>query len=203
MRWGRQRVREQFRFGATTTSGAAPAGEPIKVMVEAPVDSQVLPFPNIPETARIYQEYINAKGGINGRPLEVIPCDDRADAGEAANCARKAVSEKVIANVGSFTLDVSQGIPIYEENDISWFGACCPVQAQEYNSPISFPLGYTNAFPTAGAIRMVDDGCKSLAFVIGDDPSSEIAVARVRERAEIDRQGGRRVQHGEGEPHPR
>lgn len=159
--------------GTEAGGGAAPGGEPIKVMVEAPVDSQILPYPNIPETARLYQEFINAKGGIQGRPLEVIVCDDRADAGEAANCARKAVSEKVVANVGGFTLDVGQAIPIYEENSIAWFGECCPLRAQEFESKISFPLGFVNAVVPAGAIRMVEDGCKSIVGVFGDDTANE------------------------------
>ncbi|MCU1502984.1 MAG: Lipoprotein, partial [Ilumatobacteraceae bacterium] len=106
-------------------STAKATGTPIKVMTEAPVDSQIAPYPNIPAAAKVYAQWINDHGGINGRPLEVVVCDDRADAAEAANCARKAVEEKVVANVGSFTVDVSRGIPILEENKIAWFGACC------------------------------------------------------------------------------
>ena len=99
-------------------------------------------------------------------------CDDRADAGEAANCARKAVSEKVVANVGGFTLDVGQAIPIYEENDIAWFGECCPLRDQEFKSKISFPLGFVNAFNPAAAIKMTEDGCKSIVGVFGDDTAN-------------------------------
>jgi ABC-type branched-subunit amino acid transport system substrate-binding protein len=155
------------------TTAAKPTGAPIKVMVEAPVDSQVLPYPNIPETARLFKEHINAKGGIKGRPLEVVVCDDQADAGKAAACARTAVEEKVVANVGGFTLDVGQGIPIYEENKIAWFGECCPIRSQEFTSPISFPMGFVNAFPTAAAIKMTDDKCQSIVGVFGDDTASE------------------------------
>ena len=108
-----------------------PTGAPIKVMVEAPVDSQIAPYPNIPAAAKVYAQYINDKGGIKGRPLVVVVCDDQADAAKAADCARKAVEQKVVANVGSFTIDVSRGIPILEENKIAWFGACCPIVAQE------------------------------------------------------------------------
>jgi len=158
---------------ANDAEGDTPSGDPIKVMVEAPVDSQVLPFPNIPETARLYAAFINDKGGIKGRPLEIVVCDDRADAGEAANCAREAVSENVVANVGGFTLDVGQAIPIYEENNIAWFGECCPIRDQEFNSKVSFPMGFVNAFPTAAAIRMVDDGCETIVGVFGDDTASD------------------------------
>ncbi|MGH9135404.1 MAG: hypothetical protein ACRDZZ_15800, partial [Ilumatobacteraceae bacterium] len=74
--------------GAPDDSGGEATGEPIKVMTEAPVDSQVAPYPNIQGAAEIYEQWINDRGGIAGRPLDVIFCDDRADAAEAANCAR-------------------------------------------------------------------------------------------------------------------
>lgn len=160
--------------GGSAGGAAQPTGEPIKVMTEAPVDSQAAPYPNIPEAAKVYAQYINDKGGIKGRPLEVIVCDDRADAAEAANCARRAVEENVVANVGSFTIDVSRGMPILEENSIAWFGACCPVVAQEYTSPISFPMGFVGAFPTAAAIKMIDDGCESVVEVYGDAPVADV-----------------------------
>lgn len=150
-------------------SGDAPSGDPILVMVETPIDSEVLPFPNIPETARLYTEWINAQGGIKGRPLELLVCDDKADAGLAAACARTAVEEKVVANVGGFTLAIGQGIEIMEENDLAWFGECCPVADQEFRSPNSFPLGFVNAFPAAAPVRMVADGCTDIVGIFGDD----------------------------------
>lgn len=162
---------------ATQAIGAVkkkPTGAPIKVMVEAPVDSQIAPYPNIPAAAKVYAQYINDKGGIKGRPLVVVVCDDQADAAKAADCARKAVEQKVVANVGSFTIDVSRGIPILEENKIAWFGACCPIVAQENTSKVSFPMGFVAGFPTAAAIKMIDDGCKNVVEVYGDNPVSEI-----------------------------
>ncbi len=150
-----------------------PTGAPIKVMTEAPVDSQIAPYPNIPAAAKIYAQWINDRGGIKGRPLQVIVCDDRADAAEAANCARKAVEQKVIANVGSFTIDASRAIPILEQNKIAWFGACCPIVAQENTSKVSFPMGFVAGFPTAAARKMVEDGCKSVVEVYGDAPVAD------------------------------
>ena len=161
------------KAGAAAT-GAKPTGTPIKVMTEAPIDTSFTPYPNIRDAAKYYAQWINEKGGIKGHPLEVIFCDDKNDANEAGNCARKAVEAKVVANVGSFTIDVSRGIPIYEENKIAWFGVCCPIVSQENTSKISFPLGFVNGFPTAAAIKMVDDGCKSIATTYGDYPVADV-----------------------------
>ena len=143
-------------------------------MTEAPVDSQVAPYPNIQGAAEIYEQWINDRGGIAGRPLEVIFCDDRADAAEAANCARTAAEEGVVANVGSFTVDASRAIPILEESQIAWFGACCPIVAQENTSKISFPMGCVACFTPAAAIQMVNDGCENLVQVYGDLPVADV-----------------------------
>ncbi len=158
-------------------SSTKPSGDPIKVMTEAPVDSQVAPYPNIPAAAKVFEAWINDRGGIAGRPLQVVVCDDRADAAEAANCARKAVDEKVVANVGSFTVDASRAIPILEEAKIPWFGACCPIVSQENTSKISFPMGCVACFNPAAAIQMIDDGCKSVVQVYGDLPAADIFSA--------------------------
>lgn len=162
--------------GAATTAaaGAKPTGAPIKVMTEAPVDSQVAPYPNIKAAAEIYTKWVNDHGGIAGRPLELTFCDDRADASEAANCARKAVDQGVIANVGSFTIDMSRAIPIMEEGKVAWFGACCPIVAQENTSAISFPMGCVACFNPAAAIKMVQDGCKNIVQVYGDLPVADV-----------------------------
>jgi ABC-type branched-subunit amino acid transport system substrate-binding protein len=161
---------------ATEGEAAAPTGEPIRVMTEAPVDSQVAPYPNIPEAALIYAQWINDRGGIQGRPLEIDVCDDQADAAKAADCARQAVENGDVANVGSFTVDASRAIPILEENNIAWFGACCPIQANEFTSRISFPMGFVSAFPTAAAIKMIDDGCENVVQIYGDLPASQVFV---------------------------
>jgi hypothetical protein len=141
-------------------------------MTEAPVDSPIVSYPNIPGAARIYAKWINAHGGIAGHPLQVITCDDRADAAEAASCARKAAAAGVVANVGSFTLDASRAIPILEKAKIAWFGVCCTLVAQETSSKISFPMGCLLCFPPAAAIKMVEDGCKNIVEVYGKLPST-------------------------------
>ena len=125
----------------TTEEVVQPTGEPLKVMVLTPINSPISSYPNIAKAAEIYQQWVNDRGGIAGRPLEVTICDDKADPNESAACGRKAVANKDIAIVGSFTLDVSSLMPILEANSIPWFGACCPVSATEFSSPMSFVMG--------------------------------------------------------------
>ena len=176
--------------GATTTAAAsggagstvAPTGktgDPIKVMTETAIDTNLTPYENIRDASKYYAQWVNEKGGLidgNGtmHKLEVTFCDDKYDANEAANCARTAIDNKLIANIGGFTIDASRAIPLYEEAKVAWFGVCCPIVDQENKSPISFPLGFVGGFPTAAALKMNADGCKHVADANGDLPVAEV-----------------------------
>ena len=167
-------------------SAAAASGDPIKVMVSAPVDTQLPPYPNIPGAAEVYEQYINANGGVAGRPLDVITCDNKGEPNEGANCARQAVEEQVVAVVGSFTFDASRIIPVLEEANIAWFGACCPLVAQEFTSSISFVLG--SLLPGMGAgigWKMAQDGCENPVNVVIDIPAGDVAYPALLNAYEV------------------
>ena len=165
----------------TVGTGDVPAdGEPIKVMTVAPINSQTPPYPNIHEAARIYGEWLNDRGGINGRPLEVVLCDGRGDPNEDANCGRQAAEEGIVALVGSFSFDFSQLIPILEEENIALFGSCCPIAEIELTSPVSFVTGSNFAIGAGAVQKMVDDGCQAPAIVIIDVPIADFAESVVR-----------------------
>jgi len=165
--------------GSATTEaegGGEASGEPIKVMVTAPVDTQLPPYPNIPGAAEVYEQWINANGGVAGRPLDVVTCDNKGEPNEGANCARQAVEEGVVAVVGSFTFDASRIIPVLEEANIAWFGGCCPLVAQEFTSEISYVLG--SLLPGMGAglgWKMGQDGCENPVVVNIDIPAGDVA----------------------------
>jgi ABC-type branched-subunit amino acid transport system substrate-binding protein len=172
--------------GGATTGGAAASGDPIKVMVSAPVDTQLPPYPNIPGAADVYEQWVNANGGVAGRPLEIITCDNKGDPNEGANCARQAVEEQVVAVVGSFTFDASRIIPILEEANIAWFGACCPLVAQEFTSSISYVLG--SLLPGMGAglgWKMAQDGCENPVNVVIDIPAGDVAYPALLNSYEV------------------
>jgi len=89
------------------------AGPPIKVMaMEAyTIPSSGLVDPHFP-AALARAKAINAAGGIKGRPVTVIRCDTKSDPNQAAACARKAVSEKVVAVIGPNTINATAAFPI-------------------------------------------------------------------------------------------
>src|SRR4051794_24727139 len=86
--------------GAEATSTSTPAAgpkltkAPIKTMTIAAVNWNGPAYPNILATAKLYAQYINDRGGIQGHPLQVITCDEQGDPNQLAACGRRAVSEK-------------------------------------------------------------------------------------------------------------
>ena len=139
-------------------------------------------YQNIANTAEAYAEYINARGGIGGRPLEVIVCDEMFDPAVAATCAREAVENDVVSIVGSFTFFAESIVPVVAESDITWFGPCCPITPSELTSPHSFPIGNQPMYAVGAVKRAIEDGCNSINAVIIDGaqifiPPMENAIA--------------------------
>ena len=154
--------------GTTAETVAEVSGDPIKVMSIAPVDTDKSSYEYIFDGAKIYEEYINDRGGIGGRPLEVITCDSKGDPNEAAACAREAVDEGVVAVLGHFEFDMSVAVPILEDAGIPMLGGCCPVNPAEFKSPVNFIFGSTNAMQHAATYIMKEDECENPAFVYLD-----------------------------------
>jgi len=143
-------------------------GEPIKAMTIASVNTEGPPFPAIPETAKLFEQWVNDNGGIKGQPLEVINCDDRGVAPGATECARQAVTEGVAAVVGSYTFMAESVVPVLEKGDIAWFGTCCPGTPSELTSKASFPVGSGPLYSTGFTKKAIDDGCQNINAVIID-----------------------------------
>lgn len=152
----------------TEAASAAPTGEPIKVMTVTTLNAAGPTYENIAITAKLYADYINAKGGIKGRPLEVTVCDEKFDPAVATTCARQAVDEGMVSIVGSFTFFAESIVPVIAESSITWFGACCPITPAELTSPYSFNIGNQPMYAVGAVKRAVDDGCEQINAVIID-----------------------------------
>lgn len=153
---------------AADTGDEAPSGEPIKVMTVTTLNAAGPTYENIANTAKAFEDYINARGGIAGRPLEVTVCDEQFDPAVATTCARQAVEEGMVSIVGSFTFFAESIVPVIAESNITWFGPCCPITPSELTSPHSFPIGNQPMYAVGAVKRAVDDGCRNINAVIID-----------------------------------
>jgi len=148
------------------SSGEEPSGEPIVTWTYADVNTEGPQYKNIQETARVYQEWVNAHGGIAGRPLEANFCDAKGTPTAAASCAREAVSGNAVAAVGSFTFTGDAVVPVFEKSDTAMFGYCCAVAPSEFTSPISMPIGSQPTFNVGTVPKAAEDGCKLINVVL-------------------------------------
>ena len=141
-------------------------GEPLVTWTYTDVNTEGAQYKNIEETARVYQEWINAHGGIAGRPLEAHFCDAKGTPTGAAACAREAVEGGAIAAVGNYTITGDAVTPILEKGETALFGNCCAISPSEFTSPISFPLGSQPVWSAGLLARAVHDGCEKINAVV-------------------------------------
>jgi branched-chain amino acid transport system substrate-binding protein len=88
----------------TTGAGGPATGEPIKIGLSNSLTGfSAAPGASIDKGAKLEVENINANGGINGRPLELIEYDDKSDVPTAlANINKLIQGDKVFATIGPF-----------------------------------------------------------------------------------------------------
>jgi ABC-type branched-subunit amino acid transport system substrate-binding protein len=148
------------------------SGDTIKVMTWAPLKSQLTNYPAITNAATTYAQYINAKGGINGKKLEVLTCDEGGTPTKAADCARKAIQEKVVSVISSFGYTGDATIPVLKSANIAMFGGCCSNAVADLTSSNSFIMGNGPAYGAALVQKAVEDGKKKIALVVIDGAQS-------------------------------
>ncbi|MEO6653463.1 MAG: ABC transporter substrate-binding protein [Ilumatobacteraceae bacterium] len=152
----------------TAETSTEPTGEPLKLMTVTTLNAAGPTYENIANTAMLYQDYINDRGGIAGRPVEVTVCDEQFDPAIATTCARQAVEEGMVSIVGSFTFFAESIVPVISESSITWFGACCPITPSELTSPYSFNIGNQPMYAVGAVKRAIEDGCETINAVIID-----------------------------------
>jgi len=89
-----------------TLSVAAQAADPIKIGVIS--ENSAISGIAIPNGAQIAAEEINAKGGVDGRMIELVLYDDHNSAADAVRAfQRLANQDKVVAVIASYTSEVA------------------------------------------------------------------------------------------------
>ncbi|MFH0917488.1 MAG: ABC transporter substrate-binding protein [bacterium] len=94
-----------------TTAATGPAtGEPIKIGFSNSLTGvSAAPGASVSKGVALQVEYVNANGGINGRPLEVIELDDKSEVPNAiANLNKLIQEDKVFATIGPFAQFMSE-----------------------------------------------------------------------------------------------
>lgn len=158
------------------STGASLKGPAIKLFVidqvTDPLEGQ--PVPEDPQGAMAAADAINAAGGVNGRPLQIIVCDDADNENKSANCARTAASDGAVATVADNTQYGTADDPILLSEHLAAIGAN-PLTAADFVSPNVFPLEPGGPATVAGeALALVDAGAKHITVARVDNPASAI-----------------------------
>ena len=89
---------------ATASTGAM-AADPIKIGVIA--EAQAIAGASIPQAAQLAADEINAKGGVDGRKIEIVSYDNHSSSADSVRAFQRAVNEdKVNAVIASYISEV-------------------------------------------------------------------------------------------------
>ncbi|MEU6552939.1 ABC transporter substrate-binding protein [Streptomyces sp. NPDC046915] len=149
--------------GVTGGSG----DDPIKVMTWAPDGTDATNKPGMPAMARAYARWINSRGGIGGRKLKVLTCNDHNDTVGAARCARRAADEGVVAVVGSYSQYGDSYFAPLEGAGIPYIGGY-GVTNEEFTRSYSYPVNGGQPALLAGLGKALAGNCGPVALVRPD-----------------------------------
>jgi hypothetical protein len=152
--------------GCGALSGAG-SKDPVTVMIWAPENTKATNMPEMPAMAKAYARWVNDNGGIHGRKLKVLTCNERNDPSEAARCARRAADENVVAVVGSYSQFGRYFISALEGSGIPYIGGYGLTQ-EEFDSPYSYPVNGGQAALLAGNGRQLASVCRRVSLVRPD-----------------------------------
>lgn len=127
---------------ASTSSGSKATGSPIKLSLIADMDfppagvSLASARPDLAAEAAI--KAVNAAGGVHGHPLVLSVCDSKGNGNVANACARAAVSNGTVADIGGFSF-VGTPMEIMNAGKLPMIGRTPGFNPKEYALPTVFP----------------------------------------------------------------
>jgi ABC-type branched-subunit amino acid transport system substrate-binding protein len=152
----------------TTSAKGKTSGAPVKLMWIGALTGPANHAGDVLAGAKAAVKAINASGGVKGRPLSLIACDDAFDANKGAACARQAKTEGVVAIVGEDTSTGDSTMPALDAAGIPSIGISAS-SPSENKSAFAFPLGSGSAGEVFGEALMFEKlGCQHPGLAYGD-----------------------------------
>jgi ABC-type branched-subunit amino acid transport system substrate-binding protein len=151
-------------------------------MVDVGLDNPIQAEPEAPVAARAAATAIDKSGGVNGHKIDIIVCNNQANANQSLVCARDAVSDKVAAVVGQGDIFSPTTIPILAAAGIPTVGINSNGYPIDLNSPDSFPIqsggiGIAFSYPLVAK----DLGKTTIATACADVPAAISECKAVQE----------------------
>ncbi|MEV6971862.1 ABC transporter substrate-binding protein [Kitasatospora sp. NPDC093806] len=163
-------------FSASACGGPADAATgsgDLTVMTWAPSGTGSTDRPGMTALAEAIGRDINVKGGLNGRRLQVITCNEHNTSEGAKACAQQAVDAKAVAVLGSYSQFGDDFMPVLERAGIPLIGGY-GLSQPEFSSPLSYPVGGGMPALIGGSGRqLVEAGCKAVSLIRPDTPAGD------------------------------
>ncbi|GAA1980466.1 ABC transporter substrate-binding protein [Kitasatospora viridis] len=162
--------------GCAGSATAAGDREPLTVLTFAPWGTGSADRPGMPQLATAIGAEVNADGGIAGRRLKVLTCNEHNTADGATACAKQAVAAGAIAVVGSYSQFGDAFMPVLENAGIPFIGGY-GLSGPEFTSPLSYPVaGGTPALIAGSGRQLAAAGCRSVSLIRPDTPAGDTLV---------------------------
>lgn len=149
------------------------AADPIKIgsVVSATGSTAFLGDPEA-KTLKLVAEQINAKGGILGRPIELILYDDGGDANKALTYATRLVEDDgVVAMVGGTSTGATMAmVPVFEDAEIPFISLAGAIEIIDPVNPFVFKTPHTDK---TACMKIFEDmkarGLMKIGMISGTD----------------------------------
>ena len=168
--------------GSDTAAGLT--GTPIKVVVSSGIDTPLGSYNGDFAAAEAAAAEINAAGGVNGQPIEIITCNNRIEPNASAQCAQEAVSQQAAAITGT-DLYGSSNYPALTAADV--VASYIPLNFPDYSADNHPVAGGGIGEMLGGGVAAAEAGAKSVTFVNLDTPGVDQLIAN--ETAVAEKQG--------------
>ncbi|MFF6997533.1 ABC transporter substrate-binding protein [Streptomyces sp. NPDC008313] len=141
--------------------------DPVTVMTWAPEGTASTNEPGMPAMAKAYARWVNAHGGLGGRELKVLTCNDHNDTVGAVACARRAVDADVDAVVGSYSQYGRSFLAPISSVGIPYIGGY-GVTDDEFTNPLSYPVNGGQPSLLAGLGHQLGRACGPVTLIRPD-----------------------------------
>ncbi|BAJ30266.1 MULTISPECIES: ABC transporter substrate-binding protein [Kitasatospora] len=157
-------------------AAADAAGKDVTVMTWAPSGTGAADRPGMTALADAVGRQLNDQGGLAGRKVRVLTCNEHDSTDGATACAEQAVSAHAVAVVGSASQYGSSFMPILEQAGIPFIGGY-GLSGPEFSSPLSYPVnGGLPALVAGSGRQLVEAGCKQISLIRPDSRAGDALV---------------------------
>jgi len=169
-----------------SSTAAAAGGSPIRLGITASVGNPSADYPHLFAGARAAARSINARGGVGGRPLQILTCNNHGDGDQEVACARKLIAQGVVAMVGSYVYaddaDYERTLADAGVADLGPVGPDTPSYAGAQTFPLQFSPGGWVACLAPTLLKTLKSS--SVALVRAATPSGDPLALLVKNAVE-------------------